>query len=110
MAKSGKLQLMFLSKTIVNHSIEILVLKMTSSKSGKLLGLTIDHKLNFDIHINNLCKVASAKFKDLERIWKRINKSVLQPREVYNSFILFQFNYCFLIWIICNKNLQSAIS
>ena len=52
MANSVKLQLMVLSKTAVNYSK--IALKIASSKSVKLLGLTIDHKLNFDIHINNL--------------------------------------------------------
>ena len=68
MANSVKLQLMVLSKTAVNHSK--IALKIASSKSVKLLGLTIDHKLNFDIHINNLWKVASAKLKGLGRFGK----------------------------------------
>ena len=55
MADSGKFQFMFLSKNIVNHSIKIVVLKIASSKSVKLLGLTVNNELNFDIHINNIC-------------------------------------------------------
>ena len=40
-----------------------------------VLGLTIDNKLNFGIHINNMCKVASAKIKGLGRIKSRLNLS-----------------------------------
>ena len=57
----GLFEFMILSKTTINHSIEILDKKVTLSKSVKLVRLTIDNKLNFDIHINDLCKVASAK-------------------------------------------------
>ena len=32
----------------------------------ELLWLTIDNKLNFEIHINNICKVACVKIKGLE--------------------------------------------
>ena len=74
----------------------------------KLLGLTIDNKLNFGIHINNICKVASAKIKGLGRIRNRLNLS--QAKILYNSFILSQFNYCCLVWMFCSKTLQNKIN
>ena len=74
----------------------------------KLLGLTIDNKLNFEIHINNICKVASAKIKGLGRIRNRLNLS--QAKILYNSFILSQFNYCCLVWMFCSKTLQNKIN
>ena len=43
-----------------------------SWKSMKLLGLTIDNKLNFGIPINNICKVASVKIKVLGRIKNKV--------------------------------------
>ena len=49
----------------MNESIVINNKTIESSKSVKLLGLTIDNKLNFGIHVNNMCKVASAKIKAL---------------------------------------------
>ena len=70
MANLEKFQFMILSKTTVNHAIEILALEMPSSKSMKLFRLTIGKKLNFDIHINDLCKVTNTNFKDLRMIWK----------------------------------------
>ena len=84
---------MILSKNTVNHSIEILVLKIDSSNSVKLLGLTIGNKLNFNIHMNDI--VTSAKLKGLGRIRDRLNVS--QARVLYNSLILSQFDYSSLI-------------
>ena len=84
---------MILSKNTVNHSIEILVLKIDSSNSVKLLGLVIGNKLNFNIQINGV--VTSAKLKGLGRIRDRLNVS--QARMLYNSLILSQFDYCSLI-------------
>ena len=63
MANTGNFQFMILSKNTANKSIVINNKTIESSKSVKLLGLTIDNKLNFVIHINNICKVASAKIK-----------------------------------------------
>lgn len=71
-----KFQYMLLSKTVVNHSIETLVLLIASSKSVELLRLTIENKLNFDTHINDLCKVASTKLKLLVR-FQNISQSRL---------------------------------
>ena len=44
MTNPGKFQLIILSKTNVNHSIEVINKKATSSKSLKLQGLNIGNK------------------------------------------------------------------
>ena len=97
MANPGKFQFMTLNKNTINKSIVIDNKTIESSKSMKLLGLTIDNKVNFGIRINNICKVASAKIKGLGRIRNRLNLS--QAKILYNSFILSQFNYCCLVWM-----------
>ena len=74
----------------------------------KLLGLTIDNKLNFGIHINNICKVASAKIKCLGKIRSRLNLS--QAKVLYNPIILSQSNYCYLVWMFWSKTLQNKIN
>ena len=56
-ANRGKFQFMILSKNTINQSIVINNKTTESSKSKKLLGLTIDNKLNFGIHTNNIFKV-----------------------------------------------------
>ena len=108
MANPGKFQFMILSKNTINKSIVIDNKTIESSKSVKLLGLTIDNKVNFGIRINNICKVASAKIKGLGRIRNRLNLS--EVKILYNSFILSQFNYCCLVWMFCSKPLQNKIN
>ena len=108
MANPGKFQFMILSKNTINKAFVIDIKTIELSKSVKLLGLTIDNKLNFGIHINNICKVASAKIKGLGRIRNRLNLS--QAKILYNSFILSQFNYCCLVWMFCSKTLQNKIN
>ena len=79
MANPEKFQYMILSKNAINKSIAINNKTNESSKSLKLLGLTIDNKLNYGIHINNVCKVASAKIKCLDWIeldWNAVDKIV----------------------------------
>ena len=105
MANPGKFQFMILSKNTINKSIIMSIKTIESSKSVKLLGLIIDNKLNFGIHINDICKEASAKIKGLGRIRSRLNLS--QAKILYNSFILSQFNYCCLVWMFCSKTLQN---
>ena len=50
-------------------------LPIDSSKTEVLLGITINHELKFDIHVNNLCKKASLKLNALARIAAFMNFS-----------------------------------
>ena len=63
MANPGKFQFIVLSKNTINKSIAIDNKMIVSSKSVNWINL--DDKLNFGIHINNICRVASAKIKGL---------------------------------------------
>ena len=108
MANPGKFQFMTLNKNTINKSIVIDNKTIESSESVKLLGLTIDNKVNFGIRINNICKVASAKIKGLGRVRNRLNLS--QAKILYNSFILSQFNYRCLVCMFCSKRLQNKIN
>ena len=79
MANPETFQFTILSKNTINKSMAINNKTNESSKSLKLLGLTIDNKLNYGIHINNVCKVASAKIKCLDWIeldWNAVDKIV----------------------------------
>ena len=58
MANPGNFQFMMLSKNTINKKTKINNKKIESSKSVKLLGSTIDNKLNFGIHINKSAKYA----------------------------------------------------
>ena len=45
-----------------------------STNEVKLLEITIDHKLTFTKHINNLCTTASNRLRALTRIRKFLSK------------------------------------
>ena len=70
-------------------------LPVDSSKTEVLLGITINHELKFDDHVNYLSKNASLKLNVLARIASFMNVSKKQI--IIKSFIESQFGYCLLI-------------
>ena len=60
----------------------------------KLLGVTIDKKLNFKSHVNSLCKKASQKLHALARI-STYGKATVRINNDY--FKMSQFSYCPLV-------------
>ena len=86
-------------------------LAIDSSKTEVLLGITIDHKLKFDDHVNRLSKKASLKLNARARIAPFMNVSKKQI--IMKSFIESQFEYCPLIWMFhsrgLNDNLERAL-
>ena len=74
-------------------------------KSVKLLGVTLDYKLNFDPHISNICKKAASQLNVLKRLKSFIGfaeKEILVQNLVYLNF-----NYCPLVWYFSStKSLQ----
>ena len=70
------------------------------SESVKILGITIDQKLNFHEHISNICKSAARQLNVLKRLHKYLN---LEARlGIYRCYLLSNFNYCPIIWHFCN--------
>ena len=63
----------------------------------KLLGVTIDFKLNFNTHISNICKKAAMQLNVLKRIDKHLNR--LGKLTIYYSFIMSKFSYCSLAFL-----------
>ena len=64
--------------------------------STNFLGLIIDHKLNWDPHINHVSKKVSMAIGILNKV-----KSFLPTHTLftlYNTMILPHFNYCSLVW------------
>ena len=75
--------------TIDNSDIE-------STKSVKLLGITIDDRLRFDQHMSNLCSKAAMQLNALGRLQKYMGKS--EKVAIVNSFIHTNFKYCPVAW------------
>ena len=73
----------------------------------KLLGIKIDNKLNFDLHINDLCRAASGQLNALLRLNHFLNFNAKQV--LIQSFIYANFNYCPLIWHFSSSNYLQKI-
>ena len=83
-------------------------LPIDSRKTEVLLGITIDHELKFDDHVNYLCKKARLKLNALARIPSFMNVS--KKRIIMKSFIDSQFGYCPLIWMLHSRGLNNKIN
>ena len=80
----------------LNINVSINGKNIKSEPWVKLLGIKIDNKLKFDLHIADLCNKASGQLNALIRLKPFLNfkaKSIL-----IQSFEYANFNYCPLIW------------
>ena len=73
------------------------------SDEEKLLGLSLDRRLNFKNNVSNLCKKASQKLHALARVSKYMEKSKLEL--TMTSFVMSHFSYCPLVWMFHVGNL-----
>ncbi len=62
----------------------------------KILGITIDFKLQFDSHVSELCRKAARHLNAAKFLKTNIDEETRM--EIYRSFILSNFNYCLLVW------------
>ena len=81
---------------------------ISSSKCKKLLGIKIDSHLNFKEHIESLCKKASQKINALSRLASSMNFE--QRRLIINSFVIFHFSYCPVVWMFHGRKLNARIN
>ena len=97
---------------ITNHVEDVSAVmdgeNINCKKSVKLLGITIDNKLDFTEHVSNLCKMVSQKLHALARISNYFDINKL--RIIMKSFIESQFAYCPLIWMFHSRTLNNRIN
>ena len=95
----GKFQVIMIDKHKGNHTNQIINIDQKEIKvvsKVKLLGTEIDDKLNFNHHINNICKSASNQLNALIRLKHLLG---LEKRKVLvNNFVMSNFNYSSLVW------------
>ena len=98
----------FLISDVEDHEILIGDILVQNSESEKLLGIKLDRHLNFDSHIENLCKKASQKVNALSRIAPLMKFE--QRRLIMNSFINSHFSYCPIVWMFHSKKIDNRIN
>ena len=75
---------------------------------NELLGIILDSKLTFEDHINSLCKKASQKLSALAR---KAPYMCLEKRgTVMEAYIISQFGYCSLVWMLHRRGLNNKIN
>ena len=79
-----------------------------SSKCEKLLGIKIDIKLNFNTHVDEICKKAGQKLNALSRVtpYMDLSKRCL----LLNAFFISQFSYCPLVWMFHSRGKNNKIN
>ena len=69
--------------------------------SVKLLGITIDNRLNFNEHVSSICKSAANQLNALVRLKTFLGSN--ERKVLVNSFVLSNFNYCPLVWFVSSS-------
>ena len=82
--------------------------RVKSRSEVKLLSITIDDKLSFTTHIENLCSTASNRLQALAR--KRKLLSFEQAKGLSEAYIISTFKYCPLIWMFCSRTANNLIN
>ena len=108
-ANPEKFQLMFLG----TNSDQKLCLKIDDQiinqcQQVKLLGVTIDSKLNFDKHILELCCKVNKKVSAFSRIRNHLHNE--QADKFCKTTVLANFNYCPLISMFSSKAANNEIN
>ena len=70
----------------------------------RVLGITLDDSLKFDLHIWDMCKKASRQINALKRISTFVTQD--SRKSIYRSFIAANFNYCPISWMFCGKKIH----
>ena len=96
---------------VLNHEDNLVKIgdeEIIGSTSIKLLGITIDNKLNFKEHVTKICKKANQKLHALARISKYLDTDKLKI--IMKTFMESQFNYCPLVWMFHSRTLNNKIN
>ena len=90
------------------NTLKIGDLRINDSLSEKLIGTTFDCKLKFTKHIKDICQKASQKLNALARLAPYMGTT--KKHIFLNAFFKLQFNYCPLVWMCCNRYLNTKLN
>ena len=103
-----KSHLLVLRNKSVEATVNISGALIKERDEEKLLGVTIDKKLNFKSHANSLCKKASQKLHALACISTYMEKPQLEL--TMTTFIMSHFSYCPLVWMFHDRTSNKKIN
>ena len=88
--------------------VKIAAAQIENSSCEKLLSVTIDTKLSFEKHIEQIYAKARAKLKALARIAPFMN--IEKKKVLMKAFFMAQFSYCPLTWMFHSRKLNNKIN
>ena len=101
MINPNKFQAILLNKSKSTHvkaTMNIRDKKIESLSAVKLLGIEINNKLNFNNHINTICRSAANQLNALISLRRSLGTE--ERRALIQSFVLSNFSYCPLMWVL----------
>ena len=99
---------LLLSEVDESLSVNVNGFDISNSSSKKLIGILLDNKVSFKNHVTGLCTTASQKLHALSRISNYMD--LLQRKIIVYAFILSQFGYCPLVWMLHSRQLNNRIN
>ena len=100
MINSDKFHAILLEKRKSDHTNQRIVVNNQNIivvPSVELLGIQIDDKLNFNLHMSNICRSAANQLNALIRLKRFLGFK--EKRILTNSYFMVNFNYCPLVWM-----------
>ena len=67
-----------------------------------VLGVCIDDDMNFNSHVNNVCKKAGKQVSALQRLTGMLEQK--SRMAIYQSFVMANFDYCPLVWFFTSRS------
>ena len=101
LANPSKFQLMFLGSKKYVECFTIDGNQVKAEDKARLLGVTIDNKLNFDSHVKEICAKASRQLNVLKRLTHSFG--IKAKLTIFRCFVLSHFQYCSIVWHHCGK-------
>jgi retron-type reverse transcriptase len=77
---------------------------INSCDDVKLLGVTLDSKLDFNKHISGICRKSAWQLCALRRLSKYLSSEA--KMYIFRSYIASNLDYCKIIWHFCSKKIK----
>ena len=100
-----KFQAILLDKRKSDHTNQRIVVDSQNIKVVsfvELVGIQIDGKFNFNLHISNICRSGANQLNALFRLKRFLGFK--EKRILINSYFMANFNYCPLVWIFSSAS------
>ena len=89
---ADKFQVLLIDKTKQDHTKEVVQIEEQSIKAVELLGIEIDDKLRFNLHISKICNSVANQLNAVTHLRNSMTFNIKEA--LINSYFMSNFNYC----------------